>query len=121
MAQMPRTPVHFPRMKVRGRRNKAKLAARHTTLTVIPHARPERTATGYTLTALVSPEANAVRLEFTTVVDGYGRRLKPLSVQSIAPVKPKPKPQFSVSFKAAHRMADGIWDLLTVRVRDGEG
>lgn len=121
MAQKARTPVHFPRMKVRGWRNKAKLAARHTNLTVIPYARPVRTATGYTFTALTAPEADAVRLEFSAVFDGYGRRLKPLSVQSIAPVQPNPEPQFSVRFKVENRMGDGLWDLLAGRVRDGEG
>lgn len=75
MAQMPRTPVHFPRMKVRGWRNKAKLAARHTYRTVIPYARPTPIADGVTFVAITGPEPGAVRLEFTRTVDGFGRRV----------------------------------------------
>ncbi len=118
MAHIPRTPVHFPRMKVRGRRNKAKLAARHTTLTVVPHARPERIATGYRFTALTSPEPGALRLEFKTVTDGYGRRVGVPQMQSIAPPKPT---TYSLQMSFKPEDPDAFDKLRSVLLGGGEG
>ena len=75
MAQMPRTPVHFPRMKVRGRRNKAKLAARHKRVLLIPHARVEQIGSGIRLVALAMAELGSVAFTVTQVFDGFGRSM----------------------------------------------
>lgn len=75
MAQTPRTPVHFPRMKVRGRRNKAKLVARHKRVLFIPHARVERFDTGFRLVILAMAELGSVAFTVTQVFDGFGRAL----------------------------------------------
>lgn len=76
MAQIPRTPVHFPKMKVRGRRNKAKLAARHKHVVFVPHARVERVATGIRLVVLSMAELGSVAFTVTQVFDGFGRVLR---------------------------------------------
>jgi len=71
-----RTPVHFPRMKVRGWRNRAKTAARHVTVFEFPFARPVRTATGYRFNVLAGPEPGAVLIRSTYVRDGWGRIIR---------------------------------------------
>lgn len=124
MAQKPRTPVHFPRMKVRGRRNRAKLAARHEHLLVIPHARAVPTATGYRFFALAGPEPGAVMLKSRTVVDGYGRTVRD---PDPAPRKPDPAPEsapFQTKFSFSAKVSgdtSAIADLLFGRNPDGEG
>jgi hypothetical protein len=97
MSTLPRTPVHFPRMKVRGHRNKAKLAARIESRSVFPHATVTRTADGrYTVRAQAGPIAGVLmhRIEYSEWRDGYGRHVPAPRPKP----KPKPKPQFSMSF-----------------------
>ena len=102
MAQTPRTPVHFPRMKVRGHRNKAKLAARHRQLIVIPYARPVHIPSGIRYEALTASEPGAMELRFSTVTDGFGRTAGSPHLDKLEwaePPKPKPTYSFSTTFK----------------------
>lgn len=59
MSTKPRTPLHFPRMKVRGKRNRAKAAYRLTAKMFLPNAQ------------VVG--GGRVALVLTRVVDGFGR------------------------------------------------
>lgn len=68
--------MHFPRMKVRGWRNRAKTDARHVRVYEIPFARPVRIATGYRFEVLAGPEPGAVMIRSTEVRDGWGRRVR---------------------------------------------
>lgn len=122
MAQKPRTPVHFPRMKVRGRRNRAKLAARHEHVVVVPHARVVPTLNGYRFFALAGPEPGSVMLKSRTVVDGYGRTVRD---PDPAPQPPEPesdrssfRTKFSFSAKLSGDLA-GLRDALFGEARDG--
>ena len=122
MAQTPRTPVHFPRMKVRGHRNKAKLTARHEHIMVIPHARAVPTPTGYRFIVLSGPEPGAVMLKSRTVVDGFGRMVRD---PDPAPPKPEPEPEsapfrtkFSFSTTVSGDMS-ALRDALFGEARDG--
>lgn len=124
MTRTPRTPLHFPRMKVRGRRNKAKLAARHQRIIVMPHARAIPTPTGYRFVALAGPEPGAVMLKSRTVVDGFGRVVRE---PAPTPAPPAPEPEtsplrtkFSLSVKVEGDTS-ALWDLLAGREPDGEG
>lgn len=77
--QPPRTPVHFPRMKVRGARNRAKSAARHeqrTMLRVRLERAPRGSAPGMFTTELVVDPNGTHVLATRTVTDGWGRRVK---------------------------------------------
>lgn len=123
MAQKPRTPVHWPRMKVRGRRNRAKLAARHQHLTVIPYARPVPIPTGYRFEALAGPEPGAMELRFSSVIDGFGRsigRPQDAEIRWAEPPKPKPTFSFSTTFKVGGD-SSRLMDTLLGKDRDGEG
>lgn len=73
MSRTPRTPVHFPRMKVRGRRNKAKL---HLRITQVFEARVRiEHADGYGATLVVDPNGTHI-IRHSTTRDGYGRTVK---------------------------------------------
>jgi hypothetical protein len=64
-------------MKVRGLRNRAKLAARYTYRTVIPYARLDRRSYGgmhaITFNVIAEYADGCYRLEHESVTDGYGR------------------------------------------------
>lgn len=123
MAQTPRTPVHFPRMKVRGRRNKAKLAVRRLYRTVFPHVALVVAPDGYSARASVLSawEPGCQRLEIDTITDGWGRPVPGATPQSvIRPAeRPRPEPTFSMQFKVENTMSDELWDMLFGRDRDG--
>lgn len=73
MSRTPRTPVHFPRMKVRGRRNKAKL---HLRITQVFEARARiEHADRYGATLVVDHNGTHIIRQSTTR-DGYGRTVK---------------------------------------------
>lgn len=122
MAQIPRTPVHFPRMKVRGRRNKAKAAARIRRETLIPNViaylKPDGTVSMHP--ALGRPQVGLMTVTTVTYVDGLGRNVKHHGLHEylLEPVKPKPKPQFSIDFKFENRMSD---ELINLFFGGGEG
>lgn len=111
MSTIPRTPVHFPRMKVRGKRNKAKLAARHETWHVIANAAVGRNPDG-TYSLCARPAVGHIlghRVEFSETRDGYGRLVK----RRPEP-KPKPKPPaFSMSLTFDQPIAEDLWSILT--------
>lgn len=116
MAQKTRTPVYFPRMKVRGHRNRAKLAARIVTAGHIPYARPVRTSTGYEFVVLGGPEPGAVSVSYRKVTDGFGRRLAERPTDEPALVKPARIGATSWLFSTpvvADPTQPSIWDLLT--------
>lgn len=92
MSTLKRTPVNFPRMKVRGRRNKQKTAMRVTTLTVFPHAQLVSSDGVYEFQIL--PEGGTHYIESRTTVDGWGRK-----VSEEARYEPKPKPTFSMELQ----------------------
>ncbi len=74
MSRRPRTPVYFPRMKVRGRRNKAKLHARHVTnleLRVRVHQ-----VDPYTVELIPDPIFGTHLVTSKTTRDGYCRTVK---------------------------------------------
>lgn len=113
MAQKPRTPVHFPRMKVRGRRNKVKLAARHTHAMVMPLARVTRgqDAHTYTFTPITEVESGAVSIRSSVTVDGYGRQIDGVdSIESVP--EPPSKTAFSMSFQVGQIEYDRLHRLL---------
>jgi len=69
-----RTPVLWPRMKVRGARRRALVAMRLTRLVIIPYAMPFKQSDGSVRFKAVSkPMQGAMRLEYRTTHDGYGR------------------------------------------------
>jgi hypothetical protein len=120
MAQIPRTPVHFPRMKVRGRRNKAKLAARHVHVGRIPYARPIPTDGGYQFVAIDGPEPGAVSIDYRTVTDGFGRRIPERPRPKPAPIKPAILRSTSYSFTTkVEGDTSALWKMLTGQVNDG--
>lgn len=77
MSSLPRTPVHFPRMKVRGRRNRAKSAARHETRVMMRVRVTQAHAADGTIQATFHLDPNGTHaVMFTTGVrDGWGRRV----------------------------------------------
>lgn len=114
-----RTPLHFPRMKVRGRRNRAKLAARIVTAGRIPYARAVRIGGGYEFVALSGPEPDAVSVHYRTVTDGFGRRLAERPTD--APALIEPARICATSWSTSFTVKDdsrSIWDLLFGRDRD---
>ena len=115
-----RTPVHFPRMKVRGHRNRAKLAARIVTAGCIPYARPVRTSTGYEFVVLGGPEPGAVSVRYRKVTDGFGRRLAERPTDPPALIEPARVGATSWSFstKLAGGDASALWNLLVGKDRD---
>lgn len=120
MAQKPRTPVHFPRMKVRGHRNRAKSAARHKHRTLIPHATMTQTAPGsYQFAAIAGWEPGCWRIQIDRIADGWGRQIgRPQTRVEPAP-EPRPDPSFSMQFKVENRMSDDLWEKLFGEARDG--
>ncbi len=121
MSRLPRTPVHFPRMKVRGRRNKAKLAARHRYIRFFPHvamtvAEDRRTAR---FDVIAGWRPGCQRLEITTVTDGYGRTIPSTPPHTVIRPAPRPEPQFTMEFEVENRMSAETWDLLTGRESHG--
>lgn len=122
MAQTPRTPVHFPRMKVRGRRNKAKLAARHVHAGRIPYARPIQTDSGYSFVAIDGPEPGAVSVHYRSVTDGFGRKVKERPTDEPTIIKPARIGATTWSFQTtfvADPSAPSIRELLFGEARDG--
>lgn len=68
----PRTPVWFPRMRVRGRRNRVKLTVREVVTTV--YAWPRRNVDGsHTLTVTTADDPRALMLRWVHRRDGFGR------------------------------------------------
>ncbi|RBO73493.1 hypothetical protein [Microbacterium sp. H6] len=123
MAQKPRTPVHFPRMKVRGRRNRAKLTERRRYVTVFPHAAmtvsDDRRIARFDVIAGWRPGCQ--RIEITTIKDGYGRAVPGIPPHTVVRPAPRPEPQYKVEFEIENRMSAETWDMLFGRDRDGEG
>ncbi len=74
MSRRPRTPVHFPRMKVRGSRNKAKLHARHVTALEL-RVRVNQ-VDAHTVELIPDPILGTHLVTIRTVRDGYGRTIK---------------------------------------------
>lgn len=98
MSTLRRTPVNFPRMKVRGRRNKAKTAKRVTHLTMFPHTRLASSSDGsYVFVVGSASSPPEFRIESRTTVDGWGRRVR--EEADVAP-EPKPTPRFSFEMRA---------------------
>lgn len=120
MAQKPRTPVHFPRMKVRGRRNRAKLAMRRKHRTVLPHVTMVRVSANKTrFDAIAKWEPGCFRLEIDRVTDGWGRAIERERIY-LSPA-PRPAPTFSMQFKLENPMSDELRALLYGEASDGEG
>ena len=104
----PRTPVFWPRMKVRGRRNRAKLAARYTTqivrFVVIGNACPE---SGRVELVSVPPERATHRIVQSQTRDGFGRIVpKPKSATTPAS-KPPPSSAFPTPRRVTLNFAMG--------------
>lgn len=113
MAQTPRTPVHWPRMKVRGRRNKEKTAARHRFRTVLPHATmTQESPNKARFDAIVEWQPGCFRIEIDRVSDGWGREVEPQRIRALPAPEPRPEPTFSMQFKVENRMSDEIWSKL---------
>jgi len=114
MAQLPRTPVHFPRMKVRGRRNKRKLRERITTRFFVPHlAIDGATDLGggvFDTTMRVTRAEEATHsAEWSVTHDGFGR-----VVPTPAPPPPPPAPtSFTMEFTMEPGAGAELWELLT--------
>lgn len=119
MAQKPRTPVHFPRMKVRGWRNKAKSAARRQYRTVYPHVRMTRTSPyDARFDVIAAWEPGCHRLEVDQTTDGWGRAIGRPTMKITHAPEPRPEPAFSMKFEIANGMRDELWNMLTGRERD---
>jgi len=88
----PRTPIHFPRMKIRGHRNKAKAAARYSTRQVlnVTVSGADPVTGAVTFHAMPVGKATHVLAIDGETRDGYGRVVK----RKPKP-RPKPKPTFS--------------------------
>lgn len=56
-----------------------------------------------------------------SLVDGYGRSVKHTGLHEyqLTPVRPKPKPTFTVEFKVENGMSEHIFDLLSGRESHG--
>jgi hypothetical protein len=102
MSTLRRTPVNFPRMKVRGRRNKAKVSARHRDVTLFPHVIAKQCHDGilhtttFTVAAAYEPGAFEMRVE--QVRDGWGRPVGNAHVALTPAAPPNPKTIFDLSF-----------------------
>lgn len=129
MAQKPRTPVHFPRMKIRGHRNKAKAAARFRREVLMPNVVAHLNPDGSVgiQAALGRPQLGLMTVRTVAYVDGFGRsaphvglyeyRLTPVRAEEVA----KPKPTFSAQIRLASGMSDEVREILFGRERHGEG
>lgn len=116
MAQLPRTPVHFPRMKVRGRRNKRKLRERITTRVFVPHlAIASATDLGegvFDTTMRVAREEEATHsAEWIVTRDGFGRTVP----TPPPPPAPPAAPSFTMEFTMEPGAGAELWELLTGR------
>lgn len=122
MAQKPRTPVHFPRMKVRGRRNKAKLAERRVHRTVFPHVAMTQVSPNKARFDVIAEwQPGCQRLEIDNVTDGWGRDISgTLPRMVLRPAEaPRREPSFSIKFQLENTMSDDLRDLLFGEARDG--
>lgn len=81
MSRLARTPINFPRMKVRGRRNRARSAERHSQHYTI-RANPLQTLDG-SVQFMPDPFGSHVIEATTPTRDGWGRVVAP---------SPKPQP-----------------------------
>lgn len=133
MAQIPRTPVHWPRMKIRGRRNKAKAAQRIRREMLMPnviaHFNPDGTVG--IQPSLGRPQVGLMTVKTIAYVDGFGRpaphvglheyHLAP--VKPVQPARPEPAPGFGkLSFSTSFTVesdTSGLLDVLMGRERDG--
>ncbi|MDQ1113980.1 hypothetical protein QE418_003428 [Microbacterium testaceum] len=76
MSTTPRTPLFWPRMKVRSIRHREKLAARHETRTIVPMMRLSQPSPSVLrLVAVTTWEPGTYSVETRTVRDGYGRQI----------------------------------------------
>lgn len=124
MAQKPRTPVHFPRMKVRGRRNKAKLAERRVHRTVFPHVAMTQVSPNKARFDVIAEwQQGCQRLEIDNVTDGWGRDVPgALPRMVLRPAEaPRREPSFSMKFKLEGGAGDRLRELLFGEAPDGEG
>lgn len=103
MSTRPRTPVHFPKMKVRGARNKAKSAARYRYASTARVRIGSQDASGTTL--ILDPNGTHVVSGDSGIQDGWGRLIAPPTPPVM---EAKPRPAFSMSFQ----MEPGAADLL---------
>ena len=71
---MKRTPVNFPRMKVRGAKNKWKSASRYETVVILPHVQFTDEGNGSYTGKVASEGGHMVKM--TTVKDGWGRSIR---------------------------------------------
>ena len=118
MSTLPRTPVHFPRMRVRGSRNRLKLAARREHRTIIPYAVPVVRGPGhYVLEAVSGWQEGAVRVVHSVIRDGFGRVVPGTARGCAERVEPPPPPPGSMTFGFTVDSPDpgGLFDLLTGR------
>ncbi len=114
MSKKPRTPVHYPQMRVRGHRNRAKLAARYTRREIL-HVVIDRTAPDGSIDFHAAPpgEATHVLAVDHDPRDGYGRRAP-------RPAPPAPsKPRTTAPPARAHRGVDfgAVASKMTVEFR----
>lgn len=118
MSTQPRTPVHFPRMRVRGPRNRRKLALRRERRTVIPYAMLVARGPGnYVLEAVPEWRAGAVRVVHSVTQDGYGRAV-PGTFRGRAERADPPRPpvgSMSFDFNVKGHAPSALFDLLTGR------
>lgn len=129
MAQKPRTPVHFPRMKIRGRRNKAKATQRFRRDVILPNALVSYDPAGHlTLTpASGEPVIGMFTVRTSSYVDGFGRPVPHIGPHKtvLEPVKPKPEPStFETSYSFSAKVSgdtSALADRLFGRNADGEG
>ncbi|KJL45598.1 hypothetical protein [Microbacterium trichothecenolyticum] len=98
MSRRPRTPVYWPRMKVRGRRNRAKLAARYTTRQIVRVVFDgiDTVNGGARFRAAPPGQATHMLAIDGPTRDGYGRIVKSAPAPRVQP-KPKPTPERSWS------------------------
>ena len=109
MSKKPRTPVHYPQMRVRGRRNRAKLAARRATVAVIPMMRLcQSSPHEIGLVAVTTWEPGTYRLEHKTVRDGYGRVIG--TPKATATPVPDPNPA-----QPSHRLDAVLMSIIAFR------
>lgn len=128
MSKKPRTPVYFPKMRVRGRRNRAKLAARYTRREIL-HVVIDRTAADGSIEFHAAPPGAATHVLAVDhdPRDGYGRPApRPAPVKPSAPA-PTARAHRGVDFAASEfkmtaefrcttpAVAPGLIDLLMGR------
>lgn len=113
MAQRPRTPVHWPRMKVRGRRNRAKTAARHRFRTVLPHTTMTQVSPNKARFDVIAEwEPGCFRIDVDRVADGWGREVERQSIRVLPAPEPRPEPTFSIQFAVENTMGDKLRSML---------